>query len=271
MVRSLIVLLFAWAAVLPTGAEEAPSLRIADATRNGDDAIRQIALACALANEELEISLERKPVSEALADFRAGKVDFAVLEARAVPEDLKSRQLIYAVEALVFYTAPSNSARNLTRAQAAKLLQEKRPVWSDFGGPRLDVYRIGIKDSSPVRGLAEALLLPPGEKFPTPAFSVRTTAEALLLAGSNPAGLAAGHFLPSLPATVRMLAVEGVEPGLKTVTGGRYPLTVFYALLAHPEETREKKILLRALRSGDFYDFLEESGRLAITPTPPAL
>lgn len=81
-----------------------------------------------------------------------------------------------------------------------------------------------------------------GSKLAEETTLLKSTPEVVLMTGADPAAIGFGVYLSSAPVQVKMLAVDGVAPTLKSVREATYPLAVKRAVLAAkiPGETARK-------------------------------
>ncbi|MPN61139.1 hypothetical protein SDC9_208873 [bioreactor metagenome] len=119
--------------------------------------------------------------------------------------------------------------------------------------------RFGVKAGRPGAEQMAAFLLR-GSK---PAEKVRllnSTAEVTLLVGAEASGIGFGVFMPGAPVQVRMLAVDGVEPTLKSVSEGTYPLAVKRAVLTAGTANDAVRNFLAEMDKADFRELVEGAG-----------
>lgn len=238
----------------------AAELRIVDATGAGDAPVRQLALKQALANDSVPVSFRRQNAGEAIAALAAGTADLVVADVSAIPEEFKGGRKVYAVRALVFYV---NAANTLEASKSDRLREiftlPEDPDWADYSFLSTKMKRFGVKAGRPGAEQMAAFLLR-GSK---PAEKVRllnSTAEVTLLVGAEASGIGFGVFMPGAPVQVRMLAVDGVEPTLKSVSEGTYPLAVKRAVLTAGTANDTVRNFLAEMDKADFRELVEGAG-----------
>ena len=207
-------------------AEHSGAFAIADATGEGDNAVRKLAFQFYLENPKQPLKLARTTREEALKQLQTGKADLALIEFRgkALPDVPGCRVRPYAAGALVFYVNAGNFTRHLTREQAIAVLTGERPDWKEFDKRRVDIHRVRLRTESPCGNLPERMLLANGQTAAKTIFDVRKMGEMLLLLQANPNAMGIGSFVPERPLTVQMLAYEGVVPSEENIRSGEYPL-----------------------------------------------
>lgn len=237
----------------------AAELRIADATAAGDIPVRQLALKLALAGDSVPISYARRNVREALADLAAGKVELAVVDVPDIPKEFPGTRKVYAVRALVFYVNVANTLESATSDQLRNIFTLPDPKWDAYSFLSTPVVRYGVKTGRPgAEQMADFLIR--GSKLAEKTRLLASSAEVLLMVGADASGIGFGVFIPGAPVQVRMLAVDGVEPTLKSVAETAYPLAVKRAVLtsANPGEAAAK--FLAEMDKADFRDLVLEAG-----------
>lgn len=238
-------------------------LRIADATAAGDIPVRQLALKQVLSEHPSPVSYARRSVKEALADFSAGKVDLVVIDVPDIPKEFKGTRKVYGVRALVFYVNVVNTLESVKSDQLREIFTLPEANWDAYSFLAGPVKRFGVKTGRPgAEQMADFLLR--GSKLADGVKLFRATSEVLLMVGAEGSGIGFGVFIPGAPVQVRMLAVDGVEPTLKSVGEGTYPLAVKRAVLsaAAPGEAAAK--FLAEMDKADFHDLVIEGGMLPV-------
>ena len=236
----------------------AAELRIADATAAGDAPVRQLALKQVLCEHPSPVSYARRSVKEALADFAAGKVDLVVIDVPDIPKEFKGTRKVYAVRALVFYVNVVNTLESVKSDQLRDLFSLPDPRWDAYSFLAGEIKRFGVKTGRPgAEQMADFLLR--GSKLADKVRLFNATTEVVLMVGAEGSGIGFGVFMPGAPVQVRMLAVDGVEPTLKSVAETTYPLAVKRAVLttAAPGEVVRK--FLAEMDKADFRDLIAEA------------
>lgn len=237
----------------------AAELRIADATAAGDAPVRQLALKQVFSEHPSPVSYARRNVREALADFAAGKVDLVVIDVPDIPKEFNGARKVYAVRALVFYVNVVNTLESAKSDQLRELFTLPDPRWDAYSFLAGAIKRFGVKTGRPgAEQMADFLLR--GSKTADGVRLLSSTGEVVLMVGAEGSGIGFGVFMPGAPVQVRMLAVDGVEPTLKSVSEGTYPLAVKRAVLtaAVPEEAAAK--FLAEMDKADFRDLVIDGG-----------
>ncbi len=241
----------------------AAELRIVDAT-NGDKAVSKLALKLAFEDRSIPVSYQRRSTTDAIADLNAGKADLVVIDVPAIPEEFKGMRTIYAVRALTFYVNAANPLEALKSDTLRKIFMSvENPNWNDYGILGSEMKRYGIKAEQPGADQMSDFLVR-GAKLPEKLHLRDSVAEVVLMVGADISGIGYGVFLSGAPIQVRLLAVDGVEPTLKSVGDGTYPLAVKRAILSveKPEEPVRK--FLEEMGKADFRDLVTEAGMLPV-------
>lgn len=264
------------AALLPLrGAETAPAalpalppvpadaVRIADATRSGDEVLRRSALAFSL-ETGTPVTIDRLRADEALARLDAGKADLAVLPVGEFPPKSQLRNRFYAAEALICCIAPENPLAKLSREELRAIFLAEKPDWRRYNGDLPTIHRYALSPRAPAAGLAEYLL---GVKaFAAQITRLGSTGEVLLLLAGDPAGIALVSWRPEFPASVKRIAVDGVYPHPTAIRAGSYPLSLRYLLVAAPKLSPAAEKLLGRLGAPDHDRGLLDAGWLPPVP-----
>ncbi len=250
-------LLAVFALVFLAGGLQAETLRIADATRQGDPAVRQAALLYAARTPGTKLSFRRVEVKEALELFREGETDLVLIDRKQVPADFKGKERAYAAEAAAVYLSGGHFLNNFTTKEVKELLTLQLPNWSRYGKKETDVHRFGLKPKSRGYGLFEEFLRIPPESVGR-LFRASSTREMLLFIGKNDEAVGFGLFLPSAPLDVKIAAIDGVPATLRNISEGKYPLTVTYVILSAETPAPVATGFLATLNQADFLDLLEE-------------
>jgi len=248
-----------FAALFLAAAED--GLRIADATAAGDAPVRQLALKQVLCEHPSPVSYARRSVKEALADFSAGKADLVVIDVPDIPKEFKGARKVYGVRALVFYVNVVNTLESVKSDQLREIFTSPDQKWDTYSFLAGDIKRFGVKTGRPgAEQMADFLLR--GSKLADKVRLFQATNEVVLMVGAEGSGIGFGTFMPGAPVQVRMLAVDGVEPTLKSVGEATYPLAVKRAVLtaAVPDEAAAK--FLAEMDKADFRDLVIDAGML---------
>ncbi len=233
------LLLLSWgvnAAETADGGERS-SIRILDLVPEGCDPVRQLALQLALDEESgiSDVQLERPEMTPAaaVAELKAGRVDFVLLAASQVPSEYRGPRRGLMREAGAIYVNGTNSLKSLTLPEARALLLAKRPVWEALNGSKADMQRIGVKFTRrSERETILRLLKLKRDAVAAEIFRLETTPEVVLLVGANPEAIGFGRLLAEYPVTVKALEIDGIAPTVDTLASGKYPLQCEYVVLS---------------------------------------
>ena len=234
---SLLLLTCGVSAEETAGGGERSSIRILDLVPEGCDPVRQLALQLALDEESgiSDVQLERTDMTPdaAVAELKAGRVDFVLLAASQVSPDYRGPRRGVMREAGAIYVNGANSLKSLTLPEARALLLAKRPVWEALNGSKADMQRIGVKFTRrSERETILRLLKLKRDDVAAEIFRLETTPEVVLLVGANPEAIGFGRLLAEYPVTVKALEIDGVAPTVDTVAEGKYPLQCEYVVLS---------------------------------------
>ncbi|MST99200.1 hypothetical protein FYJ85_19410 [Victivallaceae bacterium BBE-744-WT-12] len=247
------------AVILAAASIAAAELRIADATGHGDIPVRQLALRQALSDPSVPVKYERSGKAQALAGLAGGRFDLVIMDVPAIPADFKGTRKVYGVRALAFYVNVANTLEGAKSDQLRDIFTDKKPRWQDYSFLAADIKRYGIRPGKPGAELMADFLLR-GSKLAEETTLLKSTPEVVLMTGADPAAIGFGVYLSSAPVQVKMLAVDGVAPTLKSVREATYPLAVKRAVLAAkiPGETARK--FLAEMEKADFRDLVKDAG-----------
>lgn len=234
---SLLLLTCGVSAEETAGGGERSSIRILDLVPEGCDPVRQLALQLALDEESgiSDVQLERTDMTPdaAVAELKAGRVDFVLLAASQVSPDYRGPRRGVMREAGAIYVNGANSLKSLTLPEARALLLAERPVWEALNGSKADMQRIGVKFTRrSERETILRLLKLKRDDVAAEIFRLETTPEVVLLVGANPEAIGFGRLLAEYPVTVKALEIDGVAPTVDTVAEGKYPLQCEYVVLS---------------------------------------
>ena len=240
----------------------AAELRIADAIPGGDTPLRQLALREALAGRQ-QIQYDRKNAAEAFSGLAEGKYDLVIAELPARPEKFAGSSRVYAVDSLVFYVNVANTLEGVKSAQLRDIFTQKQPNWQDYSFLSTQIQRYGVKTGKPgAARMAEFLL-----RSSVLAESVQkfgSTAEVLAMTGANPDAIGFGVYASTAPAQVKLLAVDGVEPNMKSVAETIYPLAVKRAVFTTAEPSAETRRFLEEMDKAEFRDLVLDAELLPV-------
>jgi len=248
--------------VLTAGSLVAAELRVADATKSGDAPIRQLALKTAFADPSVQVSYARRSVKEALAALAAGKTDLVAVDVPAIPKKFEGARKVYAVRALVFYVNSANTLEAATRDQLRDIFSEAAPTWGSYSFLTSKIKRYGVKPGKPGAAMMEEFLAP--AKLTDQVELLNATNGVVLMTEAEASAIGFGLYLPSAPVQVRMLAVDGVAPTLKSVASAAYPLAVKRAVLTAKTPGKAVAEFLKAMDGADFRDLVEDAGMMPV-------
>lgn len=234
-------------------------LRIADATERGDVPVRQLALRQALSNPSVPIQYERSSTEEAIDGLANNRFDLVILDVPTIPADFSGTCKVYGVHALVFYVNVSNTLEAVKSDQLHRIFTESKPHWKDYNFLATDIRRYGIRPDSPGAELM-ADFLPKGSKLAEKITLLKSTQEVVLMTGADPDAIGFGLYLASIPVQVKMLAVDGVAPTLKSVRETSYPLAVKHAVLAAEKPEEAVRNFLEEMEKADFRNLVKNAG-----------
>ena len=254
------VFLFLVSALLLCGAE----LRIADAVPGGDAPVRQLALREAFAGRQ-QIQYSRETADDAFSGLSGGKFDLVVAELPARPEKFAGKWRVYAVDSLVFYVNVANTLTGAKSSQLRDIFTQKQPNWQDYSSLSTRIQRYGVKAGKPGAAYMERFLFR-GSALADSVRKFGSTAEVLAMTGADPDAIGFGVYAPSAPAQVKLLAVDGVEPNMKSVAETTYPLAVKRAVFTSAEPSAETRRFLEEMDKADFRDFVLQAELLPVEP-----
>lgn len=247
------------------GGGERTAVRILDLVPEGCDPVRQLALQLALDEESgiSDVQLERTDMTPdaAVAELKAGRVDFVLLAASLVPPDYRGPRRGVMREAGAIYVNGANSLKSLTLPEARALLLAKRPVWEALNGSKADMQRIGVKFTRrSERETILRLLKLKRDDVAAEIFRLETTPEVVLLVGANPEAIGFGRLLAEYPVTVKALEIDGVAPTVDTVSAGKYPLQCEYVVLSRENPGTSAARFAAAFDTAAFAALIADNG-----------
>ena len=233
-------------------------LRIADASRSGIPALRELAFRIALA-QKLAISVDNVTPDEAKTRLTEGRADLIVLEHGNLPENSRKQAHLFAAEVFAVYVHRANPLLNLSREQLRDILTARRPPWSIcLPEKRTDIHRFGLRDSVPGYRLGESLL--GVDSFAEDIFRSASTADSLILVSGDPEALGFGVLQRELPANVRILSIGGVAPDKKNICSGKYLCAWRYYIIGKSVCSPAAQLFLKETGKNSFSRMLENSG-----------
>jgi phosphate transport system substrate-binding protein len=250
-----------FAALCVHGAENI-SLRIADATRSGDQSIKESALLYALGSS-VNISVSRCSSKEAIKGVSEGNFEIAIVSiADITPENSAAFDyFFYAAEAALCIIHPQNPIKNISRQELRSIYLSERPAWRKINGDNSDIHRYSLSHRANDSGLAEYLL--GVSEFAKGIARLNSNNENQLMVAADQAGIALIGFVPDKAANLRFLSVDGVTPDTKNIYSGKYPLSLRYVMLTKKDSDSEVlKNFIKYVKTQEFADRLLDNGKI---------
>lgn len=257
MIKKFSILLAVSLFTVICGAEQ---LRLVDATGGAPlEVFMQAALELSLNDESMSVSMQRLVVQEALKKLDAGLVDAVIVEERFV----RNRpQVPLGAEALALYVSVANPGADISKNQVQEILSTYRPNWHSYNNLDLEIQRFAMNTLTPSGTLLRRFF---GEKiFDEEILKVGSLSSGF--AFSNSASIFFAQFFPLVPVDVKMLPVDGVIPTVSSVTSGKYPLTLRYAIVYKEKMPTALQKLLKSIAKKEYRDTMSKNGWLVLLP-----
>lgn len=233
----------------------AEKFEVADGVSGGCEAFAAVLFDFSLSSGT-PVSFSRLPAADISAAVREKKISLALVEESTLFAGVEKR--FFGGEAVAVYVNILNDARNISPAKLRDIYSSGRPAWSELGGSNRDVHRFCIQSGRPGASTVEAVL----RELPAAGvLSLNSSAEAVLLAGSDPEAMALCRFETNYPADrVKVLAVDSVLPSKAAIVNGDYPLCRRYFLVYPPDAGQDTGKFLQYLTSPRAIRLLQEKG-----------
>ena len=245
--------------ILNCGAKEIPQLRIIDATGGAPLEVFVMAALELSSQGKMNISMQRDLPSKALASLDRQAADAVICEVRFAAS---RPQIPLAAEALALYVSNVNPVKNLTSAQALEILTAARPDWKPYNRLAMDIQRAALRNDLPGGRLLRRVF--GNKKFDREIFSVRSQHSGYAFA--NSASLFYAPYFPLPPSTVKMVAVNGVNPTLQTVKNGKYPLALRYAVVTSGKNVNADELLKFIASKPQYRQQMQDAGLIVLLP-----
>ena len=144
-------------------------------------------------------------------------------ELMARQKGLKADAAATALEALVFVVHPAVTVTNLSTAQIRGLYEGHLTNWSEVGGADLPVTVVAQGPNSDMHEIYAQQVAEAAEAAAPSTVTVADSAAACRVAAATPGAVAYAGAGALTGVTVRVLAVDGVEPSPAAVAERRYP------------------------------------------------
>lgn len=202
-----------------------------------------------------EAAFQQIKPSEALSRLQAEVVDILLIERRFVPDDPALQKIPFAAEALVCYVCPENPLQNLSRKNVLDILTHPSPYWTDFLGLKIKIQRITLKNSTAAGQLIYRIF---GDKnFASEIFKVSSNEQ--LFKFLNAAAIGFAPYQTERPLGALAVKVDNILPDRKTVSSGKYPLTLRYDLVFLKKNAEKVSPLTKMLFQEKYREKLENS------------
>lgn len=174
-----------------------------------------------------------------IAQLAAGQVEIAMSSKEVGEDDRKQFPKVRftptqigadAVGIVVRREVIDGGLRSVDRSQLQRIFEGRVKNWKELGGPDLDVF---VYDKEPGRGTREVLdkfLYGKGANAPPPPDSPRYAivggneeTRSKLISTEGSVGPLSSSFVAGVE-QLALLAIDGVEPTVKTIEDGSYPL-----------------------------------------------
>lgn len=209
-----------------------------------------------LGRGQVDIAMSSKPIAAEDEEMFPG-VDFVSTE---IGQD--------AVGIVVRREVADAGVTSLTKDEARALFEAQVTNWKELGGPDLQVF---VYDKEPGRGTREQLdkyLYGPEGKAPPPPnsdnFAVvggNEETRAKLLSTRGAVGPLSTSFIVDHP-ELAAVALDGVEPTVADIKGGRYPMSRPLFLVTNGSPTGAAKRFIDYVLSDDGQELVRKHGYL---------
>jgi phosphate transport system substrate-binding protein len=189
----------------------------------------------------------------------------------AASKGIQLKSVPIAKEAFVFLVNPANPVRNLTQTQLRAIYTGRVDRWSDLGGENKPITAFQRPASSGSQTIMLAKVMQ-GEQMRKPleeeraqnmgglvrqVAAYRNTVEAI--------GYSFRYYTTRMKneETVRMLAVDGVEPSIENIRNGTYPFTVDVFMVTAGEPKPSTRKLMDWMLSPIGQKLIQDTGYVA--------
>lgn len=176
------------------------------------------------ANPGVKVLVSGAGSAEGIARSANGSVDIGTSSRDLKPEesDLGLVDTPIAYDAIAVIVNPANPVKGLTSAQLKAIFQGRITNWREVGGPDIPIGLVNRDEASGTRDAFSKIVLDK-EPFDPSAAVLPGTGQVRAVVG-NARGAIGYISLGFVDESVRALAIDGVQPSLKTVVDKTYPI-----------------------------------------------
>lgn len=247
-------------------------LVIAD-TIGGEPVVKTMVLAWASVNPNVEITIEKVPLSSAVEQKNTNKYDM-VIYSRSPDEDFAlephGKKVCYAIEPAVIYANEKCTVDDISIPDLSRIFCGDVDSWESISGSPYSIRRYGVV--FPAAGERVFCHLTLGQLGYCDAIVYSASAyDTAVNCSGSPYAIGFGGYLQKLPEQTKVLSVEGVKPTIENVVFGKYPLT-HRRMAAIVSDNRLAELFAELLTSADAGEVIiqEEMVPPLVTPVEPA-
>jgi phosphate transport system substrate-binding protein len=245
------------------------------------------AIACVLLGEPREAVRELINFSKTTMAYRSlynGWVDIVI----AAEPDWDSINLVFnsddakdmieltpiALDALVFIVNKSNPVDNLTTEQVQKIYTGEIANWRQVGGDDVKITAFQRNKESGSQVLMDKLVMPGLALAPTPVQYIPSEMGELItgIKGFDRTSSAIGYTVyyyandMNMAEGLKILSIDGIKPGNKTIAGGEYPyINPYYtAISKYAAQDSPERILYNWLLSDEGRSLVKSEGYVPV-------
>lgn len=193
--------------------------------------------------------------------------DIASMSRSMKPQELEAAKAkginpvasIVALDGLAMVVHPSNPVQNLTKSQIADIYTGKVTRWNQVGGPDAPVVVIQRESNSGTQETFKELVLGKEARIIKGAETQASNGAVKSRVSLTPGAI--GFLgLGFVDASVKKVAVDGVEPSAETVTSNRYPLSRPLYLVTDGEPEGDVKKFIELPKTAEGKRMISELG-----------
>ncbi len=202
----------------------------------------------------------------------SGAIDIG-LSGRPLNDEERSQGVIeteYARSSFVFVTYKNNSVSGLTTGELIDIYKGKRQMWPDGRRIRLVLRPVSDVDTKIVSNISPAMGQAVKIALSRPGMIMAiTNQESDETVEKTPGAIGASTLtqIISEKRSLKILSFNGVEPSLKNLAQGSYPLVKRFFVVTKPALPPSAQKFIDFIRSREGRKILEDNGNIAVTGT----
>lgn len=218
---------------------------------------------------DLRISVSGGGSGHGIKSAGSGEIDIG-----AASRDVKDKEfkeypdiipIAVAKDSIAVVVHPSNPLSDISMENIAKIYSGEITNFKEIGGPDIEINVYTREEGSGTRGAFEDMVL---KKFNVEIFgkaSVKPSNGEMRAAVSGDKQGFAYLSLGYLDNTVKSLSIDGVEPTVKNVKSGDYPITRSLYLITKGEPSELENLFIEFALSSEGQEVVDEQGYITIS------